>query len=159
MSRVKLKTALGLEANLPDGFPNNYRGQMRLTPDTTLAFAAANTFEKIVGTWLDGGLFKFTSDGLGALTYTGPDAWFLFNGVSDLQVNKVCELSYALYKNGAFVDGTETPHTFTSAAKTSNISITRICELQTGDIIEVYAKCDGVTFIATFKSLIVTLWK
>jgi hypothetical protein len=157
--RIKLKTALGLEANLPDGFPNNYRGQMQLTTDTTLAFAAIDTYEKIAGVWTDSCLFKFTFDATGILTYTGPYACFLFNGVSDLQVDKACNVSFALYKNGALVTGAETPHTFTSAAKTSNISITRICTLETGDTIEVYAKSDDDTATATIKSLSITLWK
>lgn len=159
MSRIKLKEALGLEANLPEAFPNNYRGQMSITHDTTLAFAAVDTYEKIVGVWEDSNLFKFTFDPDGTLTYTGPDACLLLNGVSDLQVNKACEVTYALYINGAVVPGAETPHTFTSAAKTSNIGITRICQLQTGDTIEVYAKCDDDTAIATFKTLSITLWK
>jgi hypothetical protein len=157
--RIKLKEALGLEANLPNAFPNNYKGQMQLTPDTALAFAAVDTYEKVVGTWTDSCLFKFTFDPSGILTYTGPDTCFLLNGVSDLQVNKACEVTYALFKNGVLVPGAETPHTFTAAAKTSNISITRICTLETGDTVEVYAKCDDDTAIATIKSLSITLWK
>lgn len=157
--RIKLKEALGLEANLPNAFPNNYKGQMQITPDTTLSFAAADTYEKVVGVWTDSCLFKFTFNPNGTLTYVGPDTCFLLNGVSDLQVNKQCEITYALYINGALVEGAETPHTFTSAAKTSNIGITRILTLETGDTIEVYAKCNDDTVIATFKSLSVTLWK
>jgi len=159
MAIVTLNTALGVAANIPDAFPENYRGQMRLTAETTLVFAAADTYQKVEGVWLDGHLNKFETDNLGTLTYIGPDTFALMNGVSDLQVNKACEVTYALFKNGVLVEGAETPHTFTATSKTSNISITRICEINTGDELEVYAKCDDGTATALIKSLTVTVWK
>jgi hypothetical protein len=134
--------------------PNN-RGQMHLATGTTLAFAATDTYEKIVGTWTDGCANNFVVDDVNdRITYTGKQTMcMLMNGVSDCQVNKNCQISYALYRNGSLVTGAETPHTFQAVAKYSNISITTLLNINSGDYFEVFAKCDAGDTTLTINSL------
>ncbi len=75
------------------------------------------------------------------------------NGVSDIKVDKACEITYALYKNGELVTGAETPHSFASASKYSTISITTLITVNPGDYFEAWAKSDDATVTLTINSL------
>jgi len=96
----------------------------------------------------------------GTLTKTTDDCAFLFNGTSDLSAAKAGTIYYGLHVNGAVVPTEITEHTFTSAAKVENISITSIAELSKDDTIELYAKGDGVAVnnSITIKKLDTTFW-
>lgn len=92
------------------------------------------------------------------LLYTGIGGNFLFNGTSDLQSNKVSDITYSLYLNGSPVTDEQTTFSFTSANKKANISITGILSLVTNDVLAVRAKSDGtVGTIITINKLDTTL--
>ena len=139
---------------------NNNRGQMHIAADTAIEFAHINTYEKVIGVWTDGCANNFTVDAVNSrLIYTGTySKCALMNGVSDIRVNKACELTYALYKNGNLVTGAITPHTFTAAARTSTISITSLLNIENGDYFEVWAKTDTTGVILTIHSLKILFW-
>lgn len=135
------------------------KGQMHLDTGTTLAFTGT-TYEKIIGTWSNVNPKtnnKFYVDSTNnRLVYTGKKSVIcLFNGVSDIKVDKACEITYALFKNGSLVSGAETPHSFASPSKYSTISITALTEVQPDDYFEVYAKCDDATVTLTINSLLI----
>ena len=135
------------------------RGQLRLTIPATIEFTDDNVYTKIVGTFTDGNIHNFTVDSDNArLIYTGEDGVFLATGISDLSIDKIGTVTYGLYKNGELVEGAETEHTFQTSARTSNISIVRICPLEKGDYIEVWAKSTDKTMALTVKTLMLTLW-
>lgn len=128
---------------------------MSITSGTTLAFGGVDTYEKVVGTWTDGCANNFAiSDANDRITYIGCQSMcFLFNGVSDLSVDKACITTFGLYKNGALVTGAETPHGFTSPSKIGTISIAKLIQLNKGDYLEVWAKCDTTAVTMTFNTL------
>ena len=133
----------------------NGRGQMHIATGTTLAFDAVDTYQKIIGTWTDGCANRFTVDDVNdRIIYNGVRSMVaLMNGVSDIQTDKACQITYALYKNGTLVTGAETPHTFASASKYATISITTLIEIAANDYFEVWAKCDDNTVTLTINSL------
>ena len=132
---------------------------MELSEAAVITTAAADTYEKLVGSWADGDCCKFAVDPSGTMTYSGTSGRaFLFNGSSDLRVDQADLVHYALYKNGALVPRAETPHTFTAPAKTSNISITAIITLDAGDEIEVWVKSATEGTEITVETLRITLW-
>ena len=133
-------------------------GQLRLESPADTVCTLADTYYKIAGNMIDGYECGFRV-GINKLEYTGPSkVTFLFNGVSDLKVSKAANITYGLYKNGALVIQAQTPHTFVAAAKTSNISITALAELNQGDELEVYIKSDEAGLTATVSSLNITFW-
>jgi len=136
------------------------KGGINLSGGTTVDYSTedANTPIQITGTWVDGGSPEFVVDSdNNRLYYYGPTRIFQAVGVSDLSVDKACEVTYLLYKNGEAVTGAETPHTFTSASKKDTIAITKPCTLSSGDYIEVFTKCNDNTVTATLNSLNITL--
>lgn len=139
--------------------PNN-RGQMNITPETTLAFAGVDTFEKIVGTWTDGNLNNFTIDDANdRLVYTGPQTMvFLFNGVADVSVSNACSTVFRLYKNGVGIASTDTPHGFASPSKVGTVSTVGMLSINKGDYFEVWAKCDTGGVTMTFHTLKILLF-
>lgn len=136
------------------------RGQMGLDCSTPLVvdIISANTYQLVEGTWCDGSNNLFTISG-NTLKYTGiEDVVVFFAGHSDLQVSKVGQLSYGLYKNGQLVSGAETPHTFVTSAKTSTISIAKIIELSYNDELEIWVKYDDDSAELTIYSLTILCW-
>lgn len=138
----------------------NYRGQMTLATGTTLTYGADDTYEKVVGNWSDGTLNYFTVDDVNdRLIYNGPSGVnFFFVGVSDIAISAADIIHYALFINGNLVPGAETPHSFDSPAKTTNISITRIFSLNHGDYLEVWSKCVNSGRTITIGSLAICCW-
>ena len=135
------------------------KGQMALSASQVTTLTTADLYYKIAGTWGDGLLENFEIDAGGKLTFNGcSGTGFLFNGVSDLKVDKVCTLTYGLYLNGSLVSGAETPHDFTAASKVESISITKIISLTPGDEIEIYAKSNAATTSLTSETLLITMW-
>jgi hypothetical protein len=96
----------------------------------------------MVGNLLQG----FTVSG-GTLTKTAGAAIFLVNGVSDLEVNKACSITYGLAINGSVIPHETTLHTFSVQSKMSNISITALAEISENDTIEIWCKGDGTAGI------------
>ena len=135
-----------------------HRGQATLTAPVTLTPAVADTYEVVSGVWSNGSCHAFETSAAGVITYSGESgAVFLLNGTSDLGVAIADTTTYALFINGALVPDAETPHTFTSPAKTENIAITALVELNSGDLLQVYAKslAGNAVNIATLR---ITLW-
>jgi len=97
------------------GFPLEevrHFGQLRLLATTDTLLATAETYYKIAGLMGDGYSRGFTVENNQLIYNSIKKNYFLFNGASDLQVNKLCELTYSLYKNDVLVTGAQTPHTF-----------------------------------------------
>jgi hypothetical protein len=144
-------------------FKKKLRGQLTLTVPAETTLAVAGTYYKIDGIFTDGAACGFKVEE-NKLIYQGPSGvCFLMNGVSDISVNKACELSYALFLNGEiYTDpngGTaETPHTFPASARTQTMAITALMELNNGDEIEIYAKSSEALTIMTARTLRVTFF-
>jgi hypothetical protein len=135
-----------------------HRGQATLTAPVSLAPAVADTYEAVPGVWGDGNCHAFVTSAAGVVTYSGESgAVFLLNGTSDLGVAIADTTTFALFLNGTLVPGAETPHIFTAPAKTENISITALIELDSGDTVQVFAKslAGNQLDIATLR---ITLW-
>lgn len=106
----------------------------------------------IVGNLLNG--FSVTT---GTLKKTVAGSVYLFNGVSDLEVNKACTIFYGLALNGNVLSGEITKHTFSVVANIENIGITALADLSINDEIEIWAKGDGTAgIIMTIDKLDVT---
>ena len=134
------------------------RGQLRLSAPADSVVTNKNTYQKISGTFTDGESFNF-SVSANKLKFNGADnSVFLFNGSSELRVDKITEITYALYKNGQIIADTETPHTFVALAKTSSIGITAIIKLNNGDELDVYVKTGDDNITISVKTLNIALW-
>ena len=138
--------------------PNIIRGKIKLTSGGVTVLTNIGQYYKIGGVYADGDLSYFTLAADGTLTYSGPDCTPLLNGVSDVESDKAAVVTYALFLNGVLVSGAETPHTFVSASKIENISITEFPALTAGDYLNVYAKSDTIATTITPSSLIVTFY-
>jgi hypothetical protein len=135
-----------------------FYGQLELQAASNTTLTNAGQYYKIAGTFADGFAlgFRVASN---TLIYTGPSGVvFLFNGESELQVDKACRTYYALFLNGLEVPGANTPHDFVSPAKTASIGITHLVSLNQNDVIEVYAKSDAATTILHAETLTITFW-
>jgi len=133
-------------------------GQLRLESPADTNLSETDTYYKVSGNFIDGDAngFEVVDNKLKYIRDSG--ICFLLNGVSDLQVNKACTITYSLFKNGVLVPGAQTPHTFVNPSKTSNISITAICKLDKNDELEVFAKSDEINTIISVHTLNDTLW-
>ena len=134
---------------------NLAHGQLRLYEPTDTTLENSGVYQKISGTFIDGSAFSFAIIN-NKLKYLGPSRCFLFNGCSDLEVDKSCEIIYGLYVNGVLVPEAQTPHDFPSPAKTTTISITALVDLNQNDELEVYAKSDNNNTVLSVKSLNIT---
>jgi len=129
---------------------------MRVSTPAATTLTTAGDYYQVAGTFGNGCSKNFTVAADGTVTYTGIGAKFLFSGVSDLQVDKACEITYALEKNSVIDTTSQTPHTFTAASKIDGIAITRIVSLVTGDVLKVMAKSDTNTTSMTANTLFLT---
>lgn len=142
-----------------EGVKTTEKSVSRLVTSSSTLLGTVDTYYKIVGAFADNGNnFRFTTASDNRATYTGNENSFLFTGASDVKVDKVCELTYALFLNGVLVSGAETPHDFTAASKTENISITSIIDLKRDDYLEVWAKSDTINTTLTVEDLLTTTW-
>ena len=135
------------------------RGCHHLASSTTTTCTDADTDYKVGGTWTDGEQCNkdFNYDGSGKITFTGDNGtFFLFNGVSDLEADKVCRVSYTLYINGIAVSGSTTPTDFEHANSIGSISITNFIKLDKDDYIEVYVQSDTAVTDITHQTLLLT---
>lgn len=136
----------------------NDKGQLRLVEPTDTTVITPDVFQKISGDFCDGNAYNFTIVN-NRLKFLGSDnTVLLFSGVSDLQVNKACEIEYSLFKNGEIVEGAQTPHTFTSPSKTGTISIVSIITLNNGDELDVWVKSNTANTVFSIKTLNIVLW-
>ena len=127
--------------------------------DTTCT--TPDQYYKIAGTWIDGSGSNnnFTFDGTGKITYVGESGrYFLFNGASDIQANKVSRVTYALYINGALATGAETPADIKTANASRNISITHVLQLTNSDYFEIFVKSDTASTVVKHNTLFLTFW-
>lgn len=125
---------------------------------TNTDLTLADQYYKINGPFTAMDLHAFIHNIDGTLTYTGTLKHFLFSGASDLGVNKVCRITYALFKNGVLVPGAETPHDFTAQAKVENISITAILGATKDDYFAVYGKSSVADTVLSVATLLTTFW-
>lgn len=110
------------------------------------------TWTKITGLTTNGCTEGFTSSD-STLT-VGETGIYLFNGVSDLAINKGGIIYYGLAKNDAVLEKQTTPHTFLNSAKVSNISITGLVSVEENDKLEIWARGDGTSgLILTITNL------
>ena len=128
---------------------------MRVATPAATTITDADTYYSIAGTFTDGACqgFNVASDGTITCLSSG---CFLLNGVSDLQVDKACTITYALEKNSVIDTTSTTPHTFSSASKIDSISITRNVYLEKGDVLKVKAKSDTANTTMTANTLYLT---
>ena len=132
------------------------RGEMHITTEQTPTLATADQYYKLTG-FSGANLNNFVvSDN--KITFNGTEKVFHINGVSDIQVNKTCTLTYAVYVNGVINPHEITPHTFTSASKTVNISIVALATLSPNDYIEIWAKSTASNTELVISKLDVVLW-
>ena len=116
-------------------------GSIRMTTPATTSLTVAGTDYLIDGTFDTSGggcCNNFTQNADGSLTYSGAGGVFQITGTSDVEVDKACTINYTLYMDST-PDGT-TPHDFTAAAKSENISIVGIITLTTGMVLSARAK-------------------
>lgn len=140
------------------GTERRLHGQLRLSAPADTALTTANTYVKIAGTMTDGNASGFTVTD-NKLVYSGPTGvCFLFNGASDVSVDKACELTYGLIIDGVLQEASQTPHTFPASARTQTMSITAILALTNGDEIDVYVKSSVINTTVSVKNLNITFW-
>jgi len=131
--------------------------QSVLQAESQTALTNAGEFYAISGTFADGCISGFDVDSNGVVVYNGAGGRFLFNGASDLQADKVCEITYSLYLNGVQT-ALVTPVTFAHAQAYCNISITNIIELSRGDTLRVFAKSNTENTTITVANLRITFF-
>ena len=135
------------------------RWQVLMSTPTDTVLTTAWTYYVVEWIFGDSCLRDFTMTVAWVLTYTGNCVkHFLFNWTSDLLVDKPCQLTYSMFKNWLLVAWTETLHTFAAAAKTSNISITRIVAVEPWDYFQMYAKSWTDNTTISVNSLFVTMF-
>ena len=119
-------------------------GSMYLTTPIITNCLTKDTYYKIeglAGYFCDGASRGFTVSETGTITFLGVNNTKAnANGVSDVEANKQCRLTYALFKKGILVPTAETPSDITNVNKSRCISITRGLTLQTDDYFDVYVK-------------------
>ena len=141
------------------GFKNGqlFYGCQRLLSSEITNCEDLGTYYKIGGTWGGHECRGFIRDGSGKLTYlSGGGCTFLFNGSSDVSVNKACRITYGLYKNGVLVSNAETPHDFSATSKIESLGITALADLNLGDYLEIYVKSSVDDTEITSTSLAIT---
>ena len=141
----------------------NDKGALGTTIPITIDIATVDTYEKIIGTYIDSSAvcsgFTVTTDG--KLTLTAESGDFELSGVSTLEVDSACTTSHAIFVNGVLYttpDGKtfETPNTFTQQAKLTTIAVRGILHLIQGDYIEIFAKSSALNNV-TINNLSTTL--
>lgn len=133
-------------------------GQIQLATPEAEDLVVASQYYKIPGVFTASDCGRFECTTAGVLTYKGRSGIFQLSGVSDVQVDKACTITYGLYLNAALVPEATTPHTFLATSKISNISIVSLIELVYGDDLEVYAKSDTSNTLLSLSTLRVTLF-
>lgn len=134
---------------------HEYANYKLITPEA-INLEVAGQYYKIPGTYMEYDEGGFTVTPAGLMTYKGLYGTFLFNGISDTQVNKSCFVTYASYINGEVFS--ETAHQFTASSKAEAIATTSLATLSQGDYYEVYAKSDTDNTLLTPTTLKVTLF-
>ena len=132
---------------------------VRVSTPATTTLTTAGDYYSIDGTFSDGDCKNFTVASDGTITYNGNDGTiFQFVGVSDLEVDKACEITYALEKNSVIDTTSTTPHTFVAASKIDGIAITRVISLNNGDVLKIKAKSTVNTTLMTANTLFLTFF-
>jgi hypothetical protein len=137
---------------------NHQHGQRRLESPASTLLVTPGTYYPINGTFIDGDALGFAIVG-NKLKYIGSSGVvFHLSGVSDIFVDKACQISYALYVNGFLVPSAQTPHDFPASSKIATISITAIVKLNQDDELEVYAKSDTANTTINVTNLNIVFW-
>ena len=140
----------------------HYKGCARLddtqAPITAILTDSA-TWYKLSDNIVDGDCVGFELDGSGTLTYTGPNGKvFLFVGNANIKADKVCDVTFALYKNGLIKSDAKTPVTFDHANSYQQISINRGLSLNHGDTLEVFANSSVNTTALNVFFFSISFW-
>lgn len=134
------------------------RGQMRVDTPAATTLTTADQYYQVAGTFVDTYNKNFTTSAAGAITYTGTSGlYFQFSGASNLIADKACKITFALYLNGALATGAESPVDIAAATKNNTNAITRILQLNNGDILTVWVKSDTNTTSMTANTLFITV--
>jgi hypothetical protein len=137
-----------------DDVRNVSKCNMRIETVAPTTLTNIDEFYQIQGTFFDGLCKDFLVATNGTITYSGPNGRrFIFAGVSDLKVNKVCQITYALKVNGVINEHIQTPHDFAMADRLAGVSIIRWVDLFTGDYMQIFAKSDTAAVVLTAQTL------
>lgn len=132
------------------------RGQLILTAPSSFTLTNADEYYTIPGAFADGFNLGIETSVDGVMTYTGFGNIMRIVGVSDLEVDRACEITYAFFREGLLVPGAQTPHGFVSPSKTANISITAIMEAAKNNYMSVRVKSDVAGTVVNIRTLVVT---
>jgi hypothetical protein len=138
---------------------NHMRGAHHLITPLETFCETADTYYKILGIWGDGDYCNcgFDIDCCGKITYTESiSSYTMLVGISDLKVDKNCEVTYGLYKNGNLITNAETPRKFEHANQTANVAITNILKNNSNDYYEIYVKSDTNSTTVTTRTLMLS---
>ena len=126
---------------------------MYLYGPKTIEIDTIGTWYPIGGSW--GGVYpeSFRVESDGHLVYEGSQNIFVTIGTTNVSVSKACKLTYGVCINGEYLEGTQTPHDFTSAARTTNLAITGLAELIHGDSLHIGIKSDVANNNVTIDTL------
>ena len=136
-------------------------GGLYLLADTTTTATTIGTWYDMNGRFGDGYNVNFTADTDG-LIYTGESKLFYFAGSSNASVDKVCTITYGLFKNSETspIDvGFATPVTFSHANSYNDFSLTRFVWLSTSDTIKIKFKSTASTTVLETNQLSVSLFQ
>lgn len=140
----------------------NSRGQMNIDLWTVVVWGRANTYQKIEWKWADINSNNFyVDDGHDRILYTWAESMcMLMNLVSDVNVDRVCSVNYAVYINSRFVDWLETLQTFVNPSKYQNISTASIIDVKEGNNFEIWVKFSEDDVTMTINSLkLILFWE
>jgi hypothetical protein len=133
-------------------------GHITLVTPAAITLVTPGQYYKIPGAYLAHDHAGFLADETGKLVHVDVKGVYMLNGTSDVEVNKACQITYALFLNGVLAPGAESPHTFAASSKIDTLAITAIIHLVKGDYLEVYAKTDTASALLTPSTLQVTLF-
>jgi len=131
------------------------RGQLGLVSQHVTPCVINNTYYPVLGAFSDGSVKAFVLDTVTGIITCKRRGTYLAIGVSDMSAGKVAKVTYGMFKNGSLIPNAETPHDFTNAAQTSNISIAKLVVLQENDEIQVNIKSSVDNTDITVSTLMV----
>ena len=133
-------------------------GYISLATPEAITLVTPGQYYKIPGVFSIQSHSNFEAEAEGKLTHLDSKGVYVLNGTSDVSVNKACQITYALFLNGALAPGAESPHTFAASSKIDTLSITGILHLVKDDYLEVFAKTDTANTLLTPSTLRVTIF-
>ena len=132
-----------------------------MTPETNVTLTTANEYYTIKGTMNNGTSFGWSCIGDSAIVYSYKDSCIhTFWGNSDMKANKLCTITYALFRNSEaapFDDGCVTPRTLEYANSYVGMTINRDIWIHTNDTLYIKAKSTAANTTLTIYQLQINL--